>query len=158
MLDCFSWNVFDWVALDPSALSYLLASPHVRYYPTSPASRKSQVRQNICTLARSMLQSRVATDIRVCFLSPCLLTMHDATDAEHAYQLDVRDHAAAEGQSPYIVKCDLCDTGVTGNLYICITCAGRPLYEDCMTQYKEKTKKIRGCKDHAYHAILSHRH
>ncbi|CAF9942768.1 MAG: hypothetical protein ALECFALPRED_010011 [Alectoria fallacina] len=153
-----TWNVFDWVALDPSALSYLLASPHVRYYPTSPASRKSQVRQNICTLARSMLQSRVATDIRVCFLSPCLLTMHDATDAEHAYQLDVRDHAAAEGQSPYIVKCDLCDTGVTGNLYICITCAGRPLYEDCMTQYKEKTKKIRGCKDHAYHAILSHRH
>ena len=84
MLGCFGWNIFDWVAFDPSALSHLLASQHVKYHPTSPAARKSQVR-NICTLARSMLQSRVATDIRLCFLGPCLLMMHDTVDAEQAY-------------------------------------------------------------------------
>ena len=160
LLDCYGWNSIDRAIVDPSALSkFLLETRPEEYIPTSPATRKSHIRRLISTLARSLLQSRLPNDMRLGVLGDCLLIMHDPTDAEHAYQLDVRDYdVTAEGPLPYMGQCDLCDTYITGNLYVCLTCAGKVLCEDCMTAYKEKTKELRNCKDHVYHGVLSHRH
>lgn len=160
LLDCFGWNSIDRATADETALSkFRLETRPEKYIHTSTATRKSQARQNISNLARSMLQSRTANDMRLCVLGICLLIMHDMTDAEHAFQLDLRDYdATTEGPLPYTIRCDLCDTSVTGNLYMCLTCADKGLCEDCMTKYKEKTKELRNCKDHAFHGILSHRH
>ena len=160
LLDCYGWNSIDRATAGPSALSkFLLETRRAKYFPTSVATRKSHIRRLISTLVRSMLQSRLPNDMRLGVLGDCLLTMHDTTDAEHAYQLDVRAYAVtAEEPLPYMSQCDLCDTYITGNLYVCLTCAGKRLCEDCMTAYKEKTKEPRNCQDHDYHGVLSHRH
>lgn len=160
LLDCYGWNSIDRATADPSALSkFPIKTRTENYVPTSAATRNSHVRQLISNLARSMLHSRLPNDMRLGVLADCLLIMHDTTDADHAYQLDVRDYAVTvEGPLPYMGKCDLCDASITGNLYICLTCAGRALCEDCMKAYEEKTKELRNCKDHKFHGVSSHRY
>lgn len=160
ILDCFGWNSIDWATANPSVLSKIsLETRPEEYIPTSVATRKSHVRRNISNLARAMLQANVANDNRLPVLGECLLIMHDTTDAEHAFQLQVHPYATtAEGPLTYWLACNSCETDITGNLYICLTCADTALCEDCMTKYKDKTKEMRTCKDHVYHGILSHRH
>ena len=137
-IDCYGYNVIDWATTHPPTLACIPKEWKQRYKPTTDSARKAHVRRMVSSLVRSLLTSRQYSDMRFSDLGYCLLILHDSTEAEHAYQLQVADHdAAVEPLVPYNYRCRMCNRFIHGNLYICLTCPGKHLCEACMTEYKE---------------------
>ena len=154
LLDCFGRNSFDWASRDDSLLARLRTDPQsASYIPTTPAVRRSHILQMTRTLIDGLLHNRKANDMRFTVLARNLLSLHDVTEAEHAYQLEMCDHI--QGPLPYCVKCDMCEKFITGTVHVCMECAEQDLCDECMGKYKAKTGEVKSCSGHRYHTIAN---
>jgi Ankyrin repeats (3 copies) len=145
LLDGYGRTCMDWASLHQPTFTAML--PYCDHYcPTNEAITTQALHESIVTIANKLRQSPLNSSYHE--LGHCLLLSNDYEKASTAFEQQIVK-APTKPRPVHLAMCSSCASTMSGDRFVCCTCADIDLCSSCMEKYNTEGS-IRTCKGHKF--------